>query len=39
MALFGRRNSEATPLDGVDVVLADLDGVVYAGAGALPPGE
>lgn len=36
MALFGRRNSEATPLDGVDVVLADLDGVVYAGAGALP---
>ena len=26
----------ATPLDGVDVVLADLDGVVYAGAGALP---
>jgi len=25
-----------TPLDGVDVVLADLDGVVYAGAGALP---
>ena len=36
MALFGRRSSEATPLDGVDVVLADLDGVVYAGAGALP---
>ena len=24
------------PLDGVDVILADLDGVVYAGAGALP---
>src|SRR5262245_25664249 len=24
------------PLDGVDVVLADLDGVVYAGAGAIP---
>lgn len=37
MALFTRsRPSEATPLDGVDVVLADLDGVVYAGAGALP---
>jgi glycerol-1-phosphatase len=26
----------ATPLDGVDVLLADLDGVVYAGAEALP---
>ncbi|MFH8252916.1 HAD-IIA family hydrolase [Microbacterium sp. B2969] len=36
MALFGRRTPEAAPLDGVDVVLADLDGVVYAGAGALP---
>lgn len=37
MALFSRRAaSTATPLDGVDVVLADLDGVVYAGAGALP---
>ena len=36
MALFGRRAAERTPLDGVDVVLADLDGVVYAGAGALP---
>lgn len=34
MALFGRRS--ATPLDGVDVVLSDLDGVVYAGARALP---
>ncbi|KAA9135990.1 HAD-IIA family hydrolase [Microbacterium caowuchunii] len=33
MALFGR---SSTPLDGVDAVLADLDGVVYAGAGALP---
>jgi len=32
------RRSEAppTPLDGVDLLLADLDGVVYAGAGALP---
>jgi HAD superfamily hydrolase (TIGR01450 family) len=39
MALFGRRSApatSATPLDGVDVVLADLDGVVYAGPGALP---
>ena len=36
MALFARRTPEATPLDGVDVVLADLDGVVYAGGGALP---
>jgi glycerol 3-phosphatase-2 len=35
MALFGRR-LEVTPLDGVDVILADLDGVVYAGAGPLP---
>ena len=34
MALFTRR--AATPLDGVDVVLSDLDGVVYAGAHALP---
>ena len=25
-----------TPLDGVDVVLADLDGVVYAGPRAIP---
>jgi glycerol 3-phosphatase-2 len=36
MALFSRRPVERAPLDGVDVVLADLDGVVYAGAGALP---
>lgn len=34
MGLFSRKQS--TPLDGVDVVLADLDGVVYAGPGALP---
>lgn len=26
----------ATPLDGVDVLLADLDGVVYAGPNAIP---
>lgn len=36
MPLFGRRPSTAAPLEGVDVVLADLDGVVYAGAGGLP---
>jgi len=34
VGLFSR--SRPTPLDGVDVVLADLDGVVYAGPGALP---
>ncbi len=34
MALFSKKHP--TPLDGVDVVLADLDGVVYAGPGALP---
>jgi HAD superfamily hydrolase (TIGR01450 family) len=27
---------DATPLDGVDVVLADLDGVIYRGAEAIP---
>lgn len=36
MPLLGRRSHPVSPLDGVDVVLADLDGVVYAGAGALP---
>ena len=35
MGLFGR-SAARTPLDGVDAVLTDLDGVVYAGAGALP---
>ncbi|RWR16466.1 HAD-IIA family hydrolase [Microbacterium enclense] len=34
--IFGRSKPGSTPLDGVDVVLADLDGVVYAGPGALP---
>lgn len=34
MPLFGKRRP--TPLDGVDAVLADLDGVVYAGPGPLP---
>jgi glycerol 3-phosphatase-2 len=36
VGLFSRKQSTRTPLDGVDVVLADLDGVVYAGPGALP---
>lgn len=37
MALFRSRSSaEKTPLDGVDVVLADLDGVVYKGPDAIP---
>ncbi|KXZ61591.1 HAD superfamily hydrolase (TIGR01450 family) [Microbacterium sp. AG790] len=35
MGLFSKR-APRTPLDGVDAVLADLDGVVYAGPGALP---
>ncbi|WP_412177054.1 HAD-IIA family hydrolase [Microbacterium testaceum] len=34
--IFRRSAPEPTPLEGVDVVLADLDGVVYAGPGALP---
>ncbi|WEG07670.1 HAD-IIA family hydrolase [Microbacterium horticulturae] len=36
MGLFSRHRQTPTPLDGVDTVLADLDGVVYAGSGALP---
>ncbi|WP_298867448.1 HAD-IIA family hydrolase [uncultured Microbacterium sp.] len=36
MALFRRAKQVATPLTGRDAVLADLDGVVYAGPGALP---
>lgn len=31
-----RRAVERSPLDGVDVILADLDGVLYAGAEAIP---
>ena len=34
MRLFSR--SRPTPLDDVDLILADLDGVVYAGDGAIP---
>lgn len=36
MGLFGKRAASATPLTGIDTVLADLDGVVYAGDGAIP---
>jgi HAD superfamily hydrolase (TIGR01450 family) len=36
MALFSRSRRTRTPLDDVDTVLADLDGVVYAGSGELP---
>ncbi|WP_353809674.1 HAD-IIA family hydrolase [Agromyces sp. SYSU T00194] len=37
MSLLRRaRTDSATPLDGADAVLADLDGVVYAGPSALP---
>ncbi|QAY60847.1 HAD-IIA family hydrolase [Microbacterium protaetiae] len=42
MPLFGRSPRTPTPaptptpMDGVDTVLADLDGVIYAGSGALP---
>jgi HAD superfamily hydrolase (TIGR01450 family) len=34
--IFGRSKPASTPLEGIDVVLTDLDGVVYAGPGALP---
>lgn len=36
MGLFSRTPSTVMPLAGVDTILADLDGVVYAGPGALP---
>ncbi|MFC7789366.1 HAD-IIA family hydrolase [Microbacterium sp. MAHUQ-60] len=36
MALFRRAKPAATPLTDRDALLADLDGVVYAGPGALP---
>ncbi len=34
-ALFSPKRVTATPIDGVDVVLADLDGVVYTGRHAI----
>ncbi|MDQ0612363.1 glycerol 3-phosphatase-2 [Microbacterium sp. W4I4] len=36
MALFRRAKTASTPLTDRDALLADLDGVVYAGPGALP---
>jgi len=36
MLKLGRKISPSTPLAGVDVVLADLDGVVYAGPNPIP---
>jgi HAD superfamily hydrolase (TIGR01450 family) len=37
MSLFRSRRSETVlPLDGIDTVLADLDGVVYQGPAAIP---
>lgn len=36
MGLFRRAKQASTPLTGRDAVLADLDGVVYAGPDALP---
>jgi glycerol-1-phosphatase len=36
MALFRRTSDPVTPLTGVDLVLADLDGVVYTGPNAIP---
>lgn len=35
MALFGNRSTTAAPLDGVDVILSDLDGVIYRGPHAV----
>lgn len=35
VALFRTRTEPTTPLDGIDAVFADLDGVVYAGAHAI----
>ncbi|ROR66582.1 HAD-IIA family hydrolase [Agrococcus jenensis] len=35
MALF-RKSAAATPLDGIDCLYIDLDGVVYQGAAAIP---
>lgn len=34
--MFGRRTPGPTPLEGSDTLLFDLDGVVYAGAHAIP---
>lgn len=37
MALFGKRESfDPAPIEGRDLLLADLDGVIYRGEGAIP---
>jgi len=36
MALRRKTDPQSTPLDGIDLLLADLDGVVYRGGEALP---
>ncbi|MFD4423164.1 HAD-IIA family hydrolase [Agromyces sp. NPDC058484] len=36
MSPFRARRDASTPLDGIDAVFADLDGVVYAGPGSIP---
>ncbi|MDH2444948.1 HAD-IIA family hydrolase [Amnibacterium sp. CER49] len=36
MVAFGRRREQRAPLDGADVLLLDLDGVVYRGKHAIP---
>jgi ribonucleotide monophosphatase NagD (HAD superfamily) len=36
MALFRRNENSVSPLDGRDLILADLDGVVYKGPDAIP---
>jgi ribonucleotide monophosphatase NagD (HAD superfamily) len=36
VGLFRTRADGATPLDGIDAVFADLDGVVYAGQLSIP---
>jgi HAD superfamily hydrolase (TIGR01450 family) len=36
VGLFRARTEATTPLEGIDAVFADLDGVVYAGAGSIP---
>jgi HAD superfamily hydrolase (TIGR01450 family) len=35
MGLFGNRSTQPAPLEGIDVLLADLDGVVYRGPRAI----
>lgn len=34
--MFGRRDASPSPIDSIDAVFVDLDGVVYAGPNAIP---